>query len=172
MWQDVAPGRIQQQKVLTGLMAGTPIRRARRLEREQRAASLTLIPWDRWRALSDADKIQAIAGFNLDDMLALSSVPWDRADIHERHAKVNIFLAFLKAGYQASRDRLRQAELAQILDSVDSALRAHTATAAHATEGGDERNTVDGALRTHAQPLPPDDATNAGVSAAPSPSGD
>jgi hypothetical protein len=105
-------------------MVGTPIRRARRIEREQRAASLTLIPWDRWRAMSDADKIQAIAGFNLDDMLALSSVPWADADLHERNAKVNIFLAFLKAGYQVSRDRARQAELAQLLNTVDGALRA------------------------------------------------
>jgi hypothetical protein len=75
--------------------------------------------------MPDADKIQAIAGFNLDDMLALSSVPWADADLHERHAKVNIFLAFLKAGYQVSRDRAREAELAQVLDAVDGALRAH-----------------------------------------------
>jgi hypothetical protein len=106
-------------------MPGSPLRRAREAARREARdyRSAPIIRADVWRALPDTEKVQIIARCNLDDMLALSSIPWAEADLHERNHKVAIFLAMLKAGFQASRDRDRQAGLAQLLETVDTALR-------------------------------------------------
>jgi len=85
-------------------MAGTPLKRQRR--KELRCIQ-PRIPMHRWRSFSDTEKIVAIFGMSLDEVLELMSIPFAEADLHERNLKLRVFECMIKAGLQFTRDRER-----------------------------------------------------------------
>ena len=102
-------------------MAGSPLKRQRR--KELRCIQ-PRIPMHQWRSFSDAEKIVAIFGMSLDEVLELMSIPFAEADLHERNLKLRVFECMMKAGLQFTRDRERANARNEILEKLSAALRA------------------------------------------------
>jgi hypothetical protein len=78
-----------------------------------------------WRTFSDTEKIIAIFGMSLDEVLELTSIPFAEADLHERNLKLRVFECMMKAGLQFTRDRERANARNEILERLDAAPRAN-----------------------------------------------
>jgi hypothetical protein len=104
-------------------MAGSPLKRQRR--KELRCIQ-PRIPMHQWRTLSDTEKIVAIFGMSLDEVLELMSIPFAEADLHERNLKLRIFECMMKGGLQFTRNRERANARNEILERLGAALRAPT----------------------------------------------
>ena len=76
-----------------------------------------------WRSFSDTEKIVAIFGMSLDEVLELMSIPFAEADLHERNLKLRVFECMMKAGPQFTRDRERANARNEILERLNAALR-------------------------------------------------
>jgi hypothetical protein len=85
-------------------MAGSPLKRQRR--KELRCIQ-PRIPMHQWRSFSDTEKIVAIFGMSIDEVLELMSIPFAEADLQERNLKLRVFECMMKAGLQLTRDRER-----------------------------------------------------------------
>jgi hypothetical protein len=75
-----------------------------------------------WRTLSDTEKIVAIFGMSLDEVLELMSISFAEADLHERNLKLRVFECMMKAGLQFTRDRKRANARNEILERLGAAL--------------------------------------------------
>jgi hypothetical protein len=104
-----------------GPMPGSPIKRLRR--KELRCIQ-PRIPMHQWRTFSDTDKIVAIFGISLDEVLELILIPFAEADLHERNLKLRVFECMMKAGLQFTRERERANSPNEILERLAAALRA------------------------------------------------
>ena len=90
----------------TRVMSGTPLKRQRR--NELRCVQ-PRIPVHQWRTFCDTEKIIAIFGMSLDEVLELMPIPFAEADLHERNLKLRVFECMMKAGLQFHpRQRTRQ----------------------------------------------------------------
>ena len=76
-----------------------------------------------WRSFSDTEKIIAIFGMSLDEVLELMSIPFAEADLHERNLKLRVFECMLKAGLQFTRDRERASARNEVFEQLRGALR-------------------------------------------------
>jgi len=101
-------------------MPGTPHKRQRR--KELRCIQ-PRIPTHQWRSFSDTEKIVAIFGMSLDEVLELMSIPFAEADLHERNLKLRVFECMMKAGLQFTRDRERASARDEVLEQLRAALR-------------------------------------------------
>jgi len=103
-------------------MSGTPHKRQRRKELRCIQPRITM---HEWRSFSDTEKIVAIFGMSLDEVLELMSIPFAEADLHERNLKLRVFECMMKTGLQFTRDRERANARNEILERLGAALRAH-----------------------------------------------
>ena len=101
-------------------MSGTPLKRQRR--NELRCVQ-PRIPVHQWRTFSDTEKIIAIFGMSLDEVLELMPIPFAEADLHERNLKLRVFECMMKTGLQFTRDRERANARNEILEQLRAALR-------------------------------------------------
>ena len=101
-------------------MSGTPLKRQRR--NELRCVQ-PRIPVHQWRTFSDTEKIIAIFGMSLDEVLELMPIPFAEADLHERNLKLRVFECMMKAGLQFTRDRERASARDEVLEQLRAALR-------------------------------------------------
>jgi len=76
-----------------------------------------------WRSFSDSEKIVAIFGISLDEVLELMSIPFAQADLHERNLKLRVFECMMKAGLQFTRGRERANVRHEILERLAAVLR-------------------------------------------------
>ena len=107
-------------------MAGRPLGRQREATRRDRALAgmaSPRIPMDVWRRMTDSEKFAVIAGFSLDDALLFQSIPFEYADIHERSARLSIFLTMVKIGAAVFRESERRTERLEILEELEAKLR-------------------------------------------------
>jgi hypothetical protein len=74
-------------------------------------------------AASPTEKIVAIFGMSLDEVLELMSIPFAEADLHERNLKLRVFECMMKAGLQFTRDREHPNARNETLEHLDAALR-------------------------------------------------
>jgi hypothetical protein len=81
--------------------SGSPVKRQRR--KELRSIQ-PRIPMHQWRTFSDTEKIVAIFGMSLDEVLEPMSIPFAEVDLHERNLKLRVFECMVKAGLQFPRD--------------------------------------------------------------------
>ena len=102
-------------------MAGSPLKRQRRKELR---CTQPRIPMHQWRSFSDTEKIVAIFGMSLDEVLELMSIPFAEADLHERNLKLRVFECMMKAGLQFTRDRERANAPNELLEQLGAASRA------------------------------------------------
>ena len=77
-----------------------------------------------WRTFSDTEKIVAIFGMSLDEVLELRSIPFAQADLHKRNLELRVFECMMKAGLQFTRDRERANARNEMLEQLRAALRA------------------------------------------------
>ena len=71
-----------------------------------------------WRTFSDTEKIVAIFGMSLDEVLELMSIPFAEADLHERNLKLRVFECMF------TRDRERANARNEIVERLAAAMRA------------------------------------------------
>jgi len=86
-------------------MAGSPLKRQRR--KEPRCIQ-PRIPMHQWSSFSDTEKIVAIFGMSLGEVLELMSIPFAEADLRERNLKLRVFECMMKARLQFHPRRTRQ----------------------------------------------------------------
>ena len=102
-------------------MSGIPLKRQRR--NELRCVQ-PRIPVHQWRTFSDTEKIIAIFGMSLDEVLELMPIPFAEADLHERNLKLRVFECMMKAGLQFTRDCERANARNEIVERLAAAMRA------------------------------------------------
>ena len=96
-------------------MSGTPLKRQRR--NELRCVQ-PRIPVHQWRTFSDTEKIIAIFGMSLDEVLELMPIPFAEADLHERNLKLRVFECLMRVGLKFADLNKRAAERQQMLEAI------------------------------------------------------
>ena len=72
--------------------------------------------------MSDTERIGAIFGGNLDNILELISIPFAEADLHERALQVRVFEIFMRAGLKFADMSARREQAHALLEGLDRAL--------------------------------------------------
>ena len=113
-------------------MAGMPVKRARREEREAQdrpkipGRHVPRVAPAEWRKMNDVEKIRLAFGFSLDDAVELGLVPWAAADLHERTMKIRVFEIAMKYATRIGVERERQERYADVLAGLAVALAKRT----------------------------------------------
>jgi hypothetical protein len=95
-------------------MAGMPQRRARQTPKSFPAR----VPAHIWRTWSEVERIKALFGGSLEDILNVVSVPYQEADLHERNLKVRVFEILMRTGLQLLERQDRDAFREKVLDAL------------------------------------------------------
>src|SRR5271166_2715480 len=117
-------------------MPGMPARRGT-------SADLALVPLrvhkDAWHKMPEVERIKALFGCSLDDVHELVSIPFAKADLHERTLKIRVFEILMKTALQLlerkDRDAFQSAIVAQLAHAF-----AETAAATPATPAGESEH--------------------------------
>ena len=74
--------------------------------------------------MTDSEKIIACLGGNLDNILALISVPYDQADLHEKALQVRVFEIGVKLGLKLHSEKHRDQGRQEMLERLSELLGA------------------------------------------------